>query len=169
MSHIILGIDPGTIRTGFAVISMNQDQFSLLEFGVLSTITSKPLEQKLLIIGRGLENLYKKYSISDTAIEQIFVGKNPNVSFKLGQVFGLCSYKAACANSKVFSYAARYIKQAVTGSGGADKQSVKTFVLNIFEEPMDNVIDDASDALAVALCHVYESQNQISFKQAGNI
>ena len=156
---IILGLDPGTVRTGFAIVDMTQDQFSLLDFGVLSTSSNKALEQRLLIIGRKLEKIYQQYSISDTALERVFFGKNPDSAFKLGQIFGICMYQAISAGSKVYPYAARYIKQAVTGSGNADKRAVQAFVLNIFGVKKEKVTSDASDALAIALCHIYQKQN----------
>lgn len=158
-TEIVLGLDPGTVRTGFAVVTMEKDKFSLLDFGVVSAASYQPLEQRLFIIGRGLRKIYQQYSISNTAIEQVFFGKNVDSAFKLGQVFGLCVYQAVCAGSQIFPYAARYIKKSVTGSGSADKKAVQTFVSNIFGVKMDKEINDATDALAVALCHIYQKQN----------
>ena len=140
-----------------------KSNFSLLQFGVLLASVRDPLEQRLLLI---VEKIYQQYSVSDTAIEQVFFGKNPNSAFKLGQVFGLCAYQAQRAGSTVFPYAARYIKKAVTGSGGADKKAVQIYVLNIFGiTPSSSAVSpappatDATDALAVALCHFYQKQN----------
>ncbi len=157
--EIILGLDPGTIRTGFALTTMKKDTFSLIKLGVLSTNTHTPLEQRLLVIGRELKKIYQQYSVSDTAIEQVFFGKNPDSAFKLGQVFGLCVYQAMVSGSRVFPYAVRYVKQSVTGSGNADKTAVQTFVLNIFGIKKEKIANDATDALAVALCHIYQKQN----------
>ena len=75
------------------------------------------------------------------------------VHFKLGQAVGMCSVLAARFNSSLFSYASRFVKQAVTGNGRADKQLVKTFVLNMFHLKGFQMTTDATDALAVALCH----------------
>ena len=156
---LVLGIDPGTIRTGFAIVSVEKDKFSVVKFGVLSALAKQSLEQRLLSIGKKIENIYKQYSISETAIEQIFFGKNPDSAFKLGHIFGVCVYHAMCSGSLVFPYAARYIKKSVTGSGSADKQAVQTFVLNIFGIPPNKLMTDSTDALAVALCHIYQKQN----------
>ena len=65
---LVLGIDPGTIRTGFAIVSVEKDKFSVVKFGVLSALARHPLEQRLLSIGKKIENIYKQYSISETAI-----------------------------------------------------------------------------------------------------
>lgn len=155
---LVLGIDPGTIRTGFAIVGVKKDKFSVVKFGVLSASSHQPLEERLLSIGKQIESIYKQYSISETAIEQIFFGKNPDSAFKLGHIFGLCVYQAMYSGSLVFPYAARYIKKSVTGSGNADKQTVQTFVLNIFGISA-NKLSDSTDALAVALCHIYQKQN----------
>ena len=159
MAEIIVGLDPGTVRTGFAVATWEKNKFSLLDFGVLSAASYEPLEQRLFVIGEGLKKIYQQYSVSDTAIEQVFFGKNPDSAFKLGQIFGLCVYQAICAGSSVFPYAARYVKKSITGSGSADKKAVQTFVLIIFGVKTDKVVNDATDALAVALCHIYQKQN----------
>ena len=159
-TEIVLGLDPGTVRTGFAVAAIKKSKFSLLDFGVISAASyQQPLEQRLFTIGKGLKKIYQRYSVSDTAIEQVFFGKNADSAFKLGQIFGLCVYQSVCADSQVFSYAARYIKQSVTGSGNADKKAVQVFVLNIFGVQISDVINDATDALAIALCHIYQKQN----------
>ena len=121
--------------------------------GVLKAQAKAPLEKRLLTLGEALEELYQKNFVSETALERVFVGKNPDSAFKLGQAFGLCAYQAVRYNSKVFSYPARYVKQVVTGSGRADKEMVKNFVLNTFSLKSRAFENDATDALAVALCH----------------
>ena len=163
---VCLGLDPGTVRTGFAVVAVKRQGFSLLDMGVLKAKGHKPIEQRLLILGGALTKLYGRHGISDTAVERVFLGKNPDSAFKLGQAFGLCVYQAVCHGSTVFSYPARYVKQAVTGSGRADKEMVKNFVLNIVGLKESSLEMDATDALAVALCHIYEQQNRPDIKNA---
>ena len=150
----VLGLDPGTVRTGFALLVLQDQKLSLADIGVLKASASAPLEARLLTIGQALEELYQKHPVSQTALERVFLGKNPDSSFKLGQAFGLCSYQAVLHGSEVFSYPARYVKQAVTGSGRADKEMVKHFVLNTFDLKKSAFENDATDALAVALCHL---------------
>ncbi len=161
---VCLGLDPGTVRTGFALVAVTGQSFSLLDMGVLKAKGHKPLEQRLLILGEALTRLYEKYGISDTAVERVFLGKNPDSAFKLGQAFGLCVYQAVCHGSAVFSYPARYVKQAVTGSGRADKEMVKNFALNIVGLKERAFEMDATDALAVALCHIYELKTRPTVK-----
>ena len=164
MKQIIMGIDPGTIRTGFAILARESENIKLLKFGVLSASPKQTLEQRLVTIGQDLETLYQQYSPKETAIEKIFFGKNADSAFKLGHLFGLCLYQATLYNSSIFQYAARFIKQSITGSGRADKDSVKAFVYNIFhiQDRETNNNTDATDAIAVALCHVYQKQQHPS-------
>ena len=148
-------------KEGSAISSFisGAERVSLLEMGVFCADSHWKLEQRLVVIGRELEKIYRERSVSETALEQVFFGKNPDSAFKLGQIFGLCVYQAIGSGSSLSAYAARYVKQAVTGSGRADKQAVRAFVLNIFKmEDTDEITHDATDALAVALCHIYRKQ-----------
>ena len=152
---LILGLDPGTVKIGFALLALQGPEPSFLDMGVLKAKAQEPLEQRLLTLGQALEKLYQKHLVSETALERVFLGKNPDSAFKLGQAFGLCAYQAVRHGSGVCSYPARYVKQVVTGSGRADKEMVKNFVLNTFGLGLkkEEVENDATDALAVAFCH----------------
>ena len=156
---MILGLDPGTVRTGFALVAVEEHKCSLVKLGVLYCNAKKPLPQRLLELGQAVKNIYSQHPVSDTALERVFFGKNPDSAFKLGQAFGLFVYQAMAAGSQVFPYAARYIKQSVTGSGNADKKAVQIYVLNFFKIKKDKISPDATDALAVALCHIHQKQN----------
>lgn len=164
MKHMIIGLDPGTFRTGFGILSINEKKQQLVDYGVISSSAQK-LEERIQVIGQKLKKLYCQYPDMETAIEKVFFGKNPDSAFKLGQVFGMCVYQAGCFNSPIYSYATRYIKQSVTGSGQASKEAVKTFITNIFATKNKEIQTDAADAIAVALCHAYQKQNPLlSFK-----
>ena len=159
MEYKVMGLDPGTFRTGWSLLSITDSAIELTDYGVLSS-SAKSIERRIQMIGQDLKQLYSECpSRTETVIEQVFFGKNPNTAFKLGQVFGMCVYQAGCFNSPVYSYATRFIKQAVTGSGNAGKAAVKTFVANIFPSINKNIADDAADAVAIALCHAYQKQN----------
>ena len=151
MKQILIGLDPGTVHTGYAVIAVDKSPPALQDLGVV-TATEKALEKRLYEIHKGLEKLYQQYCPRETAMEQIFMGKNADSAFKLGQAVGMCSVLAARFQSPVFFYPTRFVKQSVTGSGRADKETVKAFVCNLFDikKPAST---DATDALAVALCH----------------
>ncbi len=158
MKSKVLGLDPGTIRMGFAVIGLEKEQLILQDLGVIEGGKTENYVDRLLVIGGKLEQLYQKYSPSETAVEKVFFGKNADSAFKLGQIFGICSYQASRYHSQFFSYATRFVKQSVTGMGGADKQTVKNFISNWFSLPDLEIPLDATDALAVALCHVFQKQ-----------
>lgn len=160
MEHMIIGLDPGTFRTGFGVLLIKEKKHQLVDYGVISS-SDKQLEKRIQEIGAGLKRLYCQYPGVQTAIEKVFFGKNPDSAFKLGQVFGMCVYQAGCFNSPVYSYATRFIKQSVTGSGRADKKAVNTFITNIFASKDKKIQTDAADAIAVALCHAYQKQNPV--------
>ena len=160
MEHLIIGLDPGTFRTGFGILSFSEKKQQLVDYGVISSSAQK-LEERIPVIGQKLKKLYCQYPGMETAIEKVFYGKNPDSAFKLGQIFGMCVYQAGCFNSPVYSYATRYIKQSVTGSGQASKEAVKTFVTNIFACKNKKIQTDAADAIAVALCHAYQKQNPL--------
>ena len=161
-SSLIMGLDPGTIHTGFAIIETKEQNFNVLNLDIISASPKKSIQERLAFIGKHLEEIYQQYSIAETAIEQIFLGKNPDSAFKLGQVFGICVYQAMRFESLIFPYAARFVKKAITGSGTADKEAVQNFVLNICSSIPPQTKNDATDALAVAMCHFYQKQNKIS-------
>ena len=168
MKQVIMGLDPGTIRTGFAIMAWESDSIQLLNFGTLTASPKDCLEHRLLTIGQSLEKLYQQYAPKETAIEKVFLGKNVDSAFKLGQLLGLCLYQSTLYNSTIFQYAARFIKQSVTGSGSADKYAVQSFVCNILhvQSSDSNISIDATDAMAVALCHIYQKQLHPSLIQA---
>jgi len=160
MKCIIIGLDPGAFRTGFGILCTNGEKQQLLDYGVISS-SARKLEERIQVIGQKLKKLYRQYPGMETAIEKVFFGKNPDSAFKLGQVFGMCVYQAGCFNSPIYSYATRYIKQSVTGSGKASKEDIKTFIINIFDSKNKEIRTDATDAIAVALCHAYQKQNPL--------
>ena len=152
MSLVILGIDPGTVNTGYGVILLKGSQFECLDYGVISASKNLKLPQRVHYIHSELRNLYKKYKPDHTAIEKVFFGKNPEVAFKLGHIFAVCLLESEWHKSEFFEYASRFVKKSVTFSGNASKDLVQEFVTNIFSLKKDKKLD-ATDALAVALCH----------------
>jgi crossover junction endodeoxyribonuclease RuvC len=141
--RIILGIDPGTSITGFGVISGIGQNPKLLELG----------EIKLAKI----EDPYKKYKVTELAIEAPFYGKNIQSMLKLGRAQGTAIAAAINRNLPIFEYAPRKIKLAITGRGNASKEQV-AFVLQRmlgFQEIPHNL--DATDGLAAAVCHFFQN------------
>ena len=146
---VILGIDPGTIITGYGVIRGQK----ALDFGCIRPPAKLPLEKRYLIIFNSLEELITQYKPHALAVETQFVKDNPQTAIKLGMARGMVLLAAAKNDIPIFEYSPRKAKQAVTGNGGACKAQVQQMVrlilnLSCLPEP-----EDAADALALALCH----------------
>lgn len=161
MEFVILGVDPGTVNTGYAILAVKNAQAECLDVGVISPPKKQELSQRILYIHKHIQDLYKKYKPDHTAIEKVFFGKNPDTAFKLGHIFALCLLESERHNSQFFEYASRFVKKNTTFSGNASKDLVRQFMTNQFSLKGDIKLD-ATDALAVAFCHslCYRRQHQ---------
>ncbi|MFC0444327.1 crossover junction endodeoxyribonuclease RuvC [Pseudidiomarina halophila] len=155
---IILGIDPGSRLTGYGIIRQQGNQLTYVASGCINaTGTARnpyTLAEKLKVIHDGVSELIAQFQPDEFAIEQVFMARNPDSALKLGQARGAAIVAAAQAQLPVAEYAARLIKQAVVGTGAADKAQVQHMViamLKLSHRPQA----DAADALAVALCHAH--------------
>lgn len=148
----VLGIDPGSIKTGYGVIAIGRGDPQHIASGVIQT-GGGSFAERLLVIFDGIEAVIGTHTATEAAIEEVFVNRNVQSALKLGQARGAAI--CACARHKlaVHEYTPRLIKQALVGGGGADKQQVSYMVRAILkiQQPL---AEDASDALAVALAHV---------------
>ncbi len=148
---IILGIDPGSRVTGYGVIHQRGRQLIYLGSGCIRT-TQKDLPSRLKQIYAGVSEIILQFKPDVFAIEQVFMAKNADSALKLGQARGSAIVAAVNADLPVYEYAARLIKQAVVGTGAADKAQVQHMVqqmLSLSAKPQS----DAADALGVAICH----------------
>lgn len=148
----ILGLDPGSRRTGFGVIECRGTQLVPIAHGCLNVASAAPAA-RLRLIFEGLKALLAEHLPAEVAVESVFVSRNAGSALKLGQARGaaLC---AIPAGTPVFEYAPRAVKLAVTGSGAAEKFQVAHMIrvlLALGERPAA----DAADALAVAVCHAH--------------
>ncbi|MHB0775520.1 crossover junction endodeoxyribonuclease RuvC [Halomonas sp. WWR20] len=167
---ILLGIDPGSRITGYGVIDTSLPKPCYVASGCIR-IQADSLAQKLAQVYAGVAELVALYRPGEFAIEQVFMAKNADSALKLGQARGTAIVCAANHGLEVFEYAARQIKQAVTGTGAAEKAQVQhmvTAILGLNATPQA----DAADALAIALTHAYARQGLIprasrSGRQAG--
>lgn len=150
---IILGIDPGTTVLGYGIIHVQGKKISLLNFGVvqLSKLSDHP--EKLERIFSRIDGLIKEYKPQELAIEAPFFGKNVQSMLKLGRAQGVAI--AAClSNGMTFEeYTPRRIKQSVTGNGNASKEQVAAMLEKMFQIKEMPKYLDATDGLAVAVCH----------------
>lgn len=149
----VLGIDPGSQSTGFGIIDLEEEGYSVRAFGTIKPSRRLPFHLKLNKIARGVEEIIAAHSPDEVAIESPFYAQNIKTAIALGQVRGAVLVAVASTGRPLSEYSALEIKKAVTGYGQAEKQQVNTMVkalLNIEE----GVETDASDALAAAICHL---------------
>ena len=154
MSLTIMGIDPGTVNTGYGLIQATNSQVKCLDYGLLSS-KNKSFSARIHAIHKEIRKLCRFYRPQHLAIEKVFFGKNADTAFKLGHIFALCLLESENQDIEFFEYAARYVKKSVTFAGNASKELVQQFVLNALSLPKKGPLD-ATDALAVALCHSQE-------------
>jgi len=150
---IILGIDPGSRTTGYGLLEMENLKIKYLASGSI-VLSDLDFKKRLLVLNESLGQLIREYTPNQAAIEQVFVGKNASSALKLGHARGVALLAITQANLTVSEYSAKVVKKAVTGSGGANKKQVQTMIAHILK--LRNIPPpDASDALAIALCHGY--------------
>lgn len=160
---IILGIDPGIAIVGFGVIEVNNGKTKVIDYGVISTPKTDTLPTRLEKIYIGINMLIEKYKPNCMAVEELFFTKNTKTGISVAEGRGVALLCGVHNNLKLFEYTPNQVKQALTGTGKAEKKQVQYMVkalLNLKEIPKP---DDAADALAVALCH---SQTNIFLAQS---
>jgi len=160
----ILGLDPGSRRTGFGVIECRGSDLLPVAHGCLNVASASPAA-RLRLIFEGLKALLAEHGPAEVAVERVFVSRNPDSALKLGQARGaaLC---AIPADVPVFEYAPRVVKLAVVGSGAAEKFQVAQMIrtlLSLGERPAA----DAADALAVAVCLAHQRSLQAFIHRGG--
>ncbi len=165
MSNLILGVDPGSRRTGFGVILVTDGDLHHVDHGVIELQEKWSLGERLRVLSEELELIYRKHVIRMTVVEKIFFGKNADSAFKLGHARGVCLLASARNGAEVHEYAARFVKKCVTGSGAASKDHVQLVIGNLLGLKTAVALD-ASDALALAVTHAREAEGQARIRQA---
>ena len=153
---IVLGIDPGLVQTGFGLIKVGSKNNQVIDYGSISTNSKDKLALRLLAIYDDLLSVIDEYKPSVMAIEEVFYGKNVKSALLLGHARGVSMICAAKYNIPVFEYSARKVKQSITGNGNAHKSQIKFMIMKELNLKNFNAPIDASDALAIALCHMYQ-------------
>lgn len=155
----VIGIDPGLATTGYGLVSSREDgSLELLEFGVVVTTSEETTSRRLLHLYQKLHEIVLLHQPQGAAVEKLFFQRNVRTAFNVGQARGVAILVLASLGVPVSEYTPLEIKQAVVGYGAADKRQVQQMVrvlLNLQELPRP---DDAADALAVAICHIHNSQ-----------
>ena len=150
---IVLGIDPGTAHTGYGVVLSRGQRLAALDGGVIGTGPAEPLERRLARIHTRVCDLISEHQPAAVAVEDLFFGQNVRTAFAVGQARGAVLLSAGLAGVPCFSYTPQAIKQAVCGSGRAEKDQVQRMVGALLSLPEPPRPDHAADALAVAICH----------------
>jgi crossover junction endodeoxyribonuclease RuvC len=148
---IAIGVDPGTVRTGYGVVKRVGNRLHRVASGTIRTDAKAPMEQRLLAIHEGLERVLTTCAPEQAAVEDVFFSKNARSSLKLGQVRGVVLLTLARRDLPVTSYPPALVKRAIVGSGRAAKQQMQRVVqaiLGLKALPEE----DEADALAIAVC-----------------
>lgn len=148
----ILGIDPGSQTTGYGVIDIQGNHSQYFDCGYIRTPTKHPLPERLKIIFQSITDIIASCRPHTLAVEQIFMHRNPDAALKLGQARGVAICAGAMADLPISEYTPRAVKQAIVGSGAANKEQVQHMVCALLQLQTCPQAD-AADALAIALCH----------------
>jgi len=158
---VILGIDPGLTRTGYGLLSVDNEILNVLDYGVIEPNKNDIVPKRLYTIYSDIEQLIQTFSPTIFSIEDIFYGRNVKSALLLGQARGVAMLCAAKYNIPIFEYSAKKVKQAITGNGNADKTQLQYMLKQILKlERLPSPLD-ASDAIGIALCHF----NQIKLNE----
>ena len=154
---IILGIDPGTSIMGYGIISIQKNKMYLENFDIINLKNLDDHALKLKGIFEGTLEIIEQYKPDELAIEAPFYGKNVQSMLKLGRAQGVAMAAALFKDIPIFEYSPKKIKQSITGKGNATKEQVALMLKNLlkFQEIPKHL--DATDGLAVAVCHHFQS------------
>lgn len=150
----VLGIDPGSRITGYGIIDKEGNRLIHVDNGAIFTDSHRDFPMRLQRIYRGLTEVIEQYRPDAMAVENIFFATNVQSALKLGQARGAAIVAGVNAGLPVFEYTALQVKQAVVGHGRADKQQVQKMLKVLLNLP-EIAQEDASDALATAICHAH--------------
>ena len=160
-AKIILGIDPGTLVMGYGIIEINGEHIKMKEMQVLKLSGKKDNYERLQLIHQKVEELIKKFKPHEFAIEAPFFGKNVQSMLKLGRAQGVAIAAAMSAGLPVTEYSPKKVKQSITGNGNADKIQVWKMLQQLLALKEEPKYYDATDALAVAVCHHFQINSAI--------
>ena len=166
MNDIIVGIDPGTRITGYAVLKVTDGRFEILDFGCIKPPVHLDLAMRYLIIFNGIDHLIAKHKATAVSVETQFVSKNIQSASKLWMARCAVMIAAAKNGVKVHEYAPRKAKLAIVGNGAASKEQVQRMVQALLRLPQLPEPEDAADALALAVCHANQRNLCTNFSVA---
>ena len=151
---IVLGVDPGTLVTGFGVVELRKGVPTVLQYDVVRNRSNRSMPLRLKSIYSALCDVILEYHPDEFAIESAFYGKNAQSALKIGQARGVSILAAVNHEIPTTEYSPREVKKAVVGNGGASKEQVQAMVKQLLRMTTTPKFFDVTDALAVALCHL---------------
>jgi crossover junction endodeoxyribonuclease RuvC len=154
---IVLGVDPGTLTTGFGVVRWKNGTLYGLHHGIIKNNSSDSMPVRLQLIYNRLVDVINRYHPDEFAIESAFYGKNVQSAMKIGHARGVSILAAVQHEIPTTEYSPREVKRAVVGNGAASKDQVAYMVRSILNMKNEDILHDVSDALAVAICHIHRS------------
>ena len=158
---IILGIDPGTTRIGYALLNkINIDNISVLDYGCLE-IPNKTQTERLMIISEFINQTILKYRPETLAIEKLFFTSNVKTAFSVSEARGVIINAAASLNLNILEFTPLEVKMVITGYGKSEKKEIQKMVCRILNLEKIPQPDDASDAIAIGLTACYTNQKLI--------
>jgi len=157
---LILGVDPGSRKTGFGIINVNGNHHEYVTSGVIR-LPSTELPERLKVIFNSLIEIIETHCPQAVAVEQVFMAKNAGSALKLGQARGAAITACVSQGLEVTEYSARQIKQAVVGTGAAKKEQVQHMVKTLLNLPAAPQ-EDAADALGAAICHAHSQATLVN-------
>lgn len=161
-SMIILGIDPGFSVTGYCILQKHKNQVVMLDHGFLKLPTTQTLSTRVGIFYDTFVEKIKQHGVTAIALETSFLGKNAQTFLKLGYLRGILYLLASQYQLQIFEFAPRQVKQTVTGYGAADKEQVAKVLSMLFPQIPKPLKADVTDAIAISLCGLWQSQNKMS-------
>jgi crossover junction endodeoxyribonuclease RuvC len=158
---IVLGIDPGSIVTGFGLVVRDEAGMRLLAVGHVKSTSKTPLPERLRDIHAETVRLIELHRPDEIAVENVFQSKNVKSALKLGHARGVALLAAAQQLRPIFEYAPREVKQSVVGNGAATKGQVAAMVDRLLGLGGRGMLEDESDAVAVAICHLHKRDGAV--------
>jgi crossover junction endodeoxyribonuclease RuvC len=163
---IILGVDPGTVCTGYGIVSFDGNTLSQITSGIINIPATKDMAPRLKIIYDELDRLIKLHNPDEFAIETAFYGKNVQSAMKIGYARGVALLAAIKNDIPAKEYSPREIKKSVVGKGAATKEQVQFMIFKLLAMESEKIKYDQSDALAAAICHAFKKNS--SAHKSGN-
>ncbi len=162
---LILGIDPGSRKTGFGIIDAAGAETTYVASGIIR-LPEQELPARLKVIVDSVGELIEQYKPELMAVEEVFFARDPRAALRLGQARGAAIVAGVQADLPVAEYSARTVKQAVVGTGSATKGQVQHMVMRLLNLPAAPA-EDAADALAVAICHAHSLTRHPDLAESG--